>query len=111
MPSSLEKRGNWIPITVDKSDTGSAIVAEPCLFGGVLIATDGTNKPTITIHDNASAASGEEVLPENEYGVSAEALQGAMPGWPGVICDGLYLTYTDAGSSKMTVYYRKISDL
>lgn len=43
----------------DKLTTSTAVVAGRQFFRGVNINTDGTNTATITIYDNATAASGK----------------------------------------------------
>ncbi len=105
----MENR-NWDTLKV--SATG-VVSNRACLFGGVLIGTDAINKPTITVHDNALAASGIEVLPTNTYDATAESLNGFVIGWPGIYCkNGLYLTLSIGGGvCEVTFMYRKLIDL
>ena len=93
------------------TETG-AVCASPGYLGGILIATDGANDITVTVHDNASAASGNEIVPSTPIDASAKGFNGFMLGGSVVRFDnGLYLTLTGDGSHEITFYYRLDSDL
>jgi hypothetical protein len=71
---------------------------------------DGANDPTITVYDNAAAASGEELVPSTDYDASALGLNGAWG--PSVLAtSGIYIEITCAGACEVTVLYHKISRL
>ena len=93
--------------TVKKTASG-VVIAEPCIFGGFLLGTDGVNDPTVTVYDNTSAASGEELAPTTEYDASVLGLNGAI-GFSVVAKNGIYIEITTAGSCEITVLYHKIS--
>jgi hypothetical protein len=77
-----------------------------CIYWGFRVGMDGSNDPTITIFDNASAGSGTEVEPSNTYDASALGANGANMG-VGVLCEnGITATVTiGAGTAEVTVYY------
>jgi hypothetical protein len=85
--------------------SGIAMAAQG-LFLGVLLGTDGVNDPLITIYDNASAASGTEVMPTTTFDASALGLNGFMPGFAISCINGLYVEITCAGTVEVTVLYR-----
>ena len=92
---------------IAKKITESGIVmAAPGLLLGVLIGMDGTNDPAVTIYDNASAASGTEVMPSTTFDASAQGLNGFMPGFAISCINGLYVDITCAGTVEVTVLYR-----
>ena len=96
--------------TVKKTATG-IVVAEPCVFGGFLLGTEGVNDPTITIYDNASAASGEELVPTNEYDASLLGLNGAV-GFRVHAKNGIYIEIdAGGGNCEVTVMYARINRL
>ena len=90
-----------------KKITESGIaMAGPGIFCGVLVGTDGTNDPTITIYDHASTTSGTEVMPTTTFDASALGLNGFMPGF-GILCqNGLYVEISCAGTVEVTVLRR-----
>ena len=88
--------------------TGGVIVANrPCVLYGYLVGLDNTNDATITIYDDESAASGNEVIPTNTYDASLLGVNGATLPGNGVKCNkGLYCHCTlSAGQAEVTVYY------
>jgi hypothetical protein len=89
---------NNISIT---SNGGSVICGEPCFFYGFMLGLDGTNDPTITFYDNASEASGEEIIPTNTYDASILGLNGAMLPVPKYCKNGIYVGITQAGTTEI----------
>jgi hypothetical protein len=75
------------------------------LLYGFLLGTDHANDPTITIYDNASAATGEELVPTCDYDASLLGINGFMPG-AGLSCvNGIYIEITTAGACEATVFF------
>lgn len=93
------------PKKVSDTGTGTQVaLARPCVFWGFMVGTAAAD-PTITVYDNASAASGMEIVPTTTYDASALGLNGAMLG-AGVWCDyGITVDVTCAGAWEVTVYY------
>jgi len=84
------------------STSGQVISAIPCFFVGFLLGLDGTNDPTITIYDNASAGSGKEIVPGNTYDASALGLNGVVLPFPKFCQNGVYADVTlAAGALKL----------
>ena len=57
--------------TADKVAVNTA-----CHLWGFLVGCDGSNDPTISVYDNATTASGNELLPTTTYDASALGLNG-----------------------------------
>jgi hypothetical protein len=83
------------------SNGGSVISTGPCFFYGFLLGLDGTNDPTITFYDNATEASGEEIIPTNTYDASILGLNGAMLPAPKYCQNGIYVGITQAGTTEI----------
>lgn len=79
-----------------KKTSSGVVYAGPCVFHGFLISTDGVNDVIVTFYDNASAASGQEIVPTNTYDATAKALNGAT-GMKVRCQNGIYLELTCAG--------------
>lgn len=78
--------------------TASGVVyAGACIFHGMLLGTDGTNNPTITLYDHASAASGQEIIPTATYDASMLGLNG-VTGIYQYCANGIYLEIACDGS-------------
>jgi hypothetical protein len=95
--------------TVKKTASG-IVIAEPCIFGGFFLGTDSANDPTITVYDNAAAASGEELVPTTEYDASVLGLNGAI-GFSVLARNGVYIEITTAGTCEVTVLYHMLSQI
>ena len=83
----------------------ASIYDGPCLFYGLVIATDGTNDVTIDVYDN-TAASGTKLLPTIVIPTSAdiryETIWFGKPVW----CKtGIYVDITTAGTVAYMAYY------
>lgn len=96
-------------IFTHKKMTASGVICDkPCVFGGFIIGTDDTNDPEITIYDNASAASGNEVVPTATYDASVMGLNGyTAPGMGIDLKNGAYIEITCAGTVEVTVFYKE----
>lgn len=71
-----------------------------------MLGMDGTNDPTVTIYDHATAASGNEVVPTNTYDASALGANGVM--FPErVACEnGIVVDVVlGGGNLEVTLYY------
>ena len=84
--------------------SSAAIVASPCLFHGVEIITDGSNAATVTVYDNASAASGTVVFKGTVAGASN--FGGAMFPNPVEMFNGIYVGVSGTGAAYIP-YWKK----
>jgi hypothetical protein len=86
-----------IPVTFDEN--GGAIYAGPGKFSSLFIGLDGSNDAQITIYDNATAASGKEVLPTTIFDASALGLNGFTLGSGSALdfVNGLYVLVEASG--------------
>ena len=85
--------------------TASAKVADgPAILCGMLIGTDGSNNPTITVH-NSTDNSGTEVVPTAEYDATAIGLNGYAPGYGKSCKNGIYVVITCAGTVEVSIDY------
>ena len=92
-----------------KITESGVVYAGPCIFHGFLLGTDGVNDPTITIYDNASAASGQEVVPTQTFDASALGLNGVTGIYQ--LCDnGIYIEITCAGAVEIIPQYAPCID-
>ncbi len=96
-------RINNIATKVAQIDGGGLIHEGPAILFGLLIGTDGTNDPTLTVYDNTTG-SGKEVCPTNTYDASALGLNGFMPG-AGIFCENGIFVDNDQTSTEVTVFY------
>ena len=81
----------------------SVLINQKCTVRHVLIQTDGTNDPTVTIRDAASA-SGDPIIPAVSYDAGLLGLNGArdlrIP-----IDTSVHVVITCAGAAKVFIYY------
>jgi hypothetical protein len=81
----------------------ASITTGPGVFGGIVLATDGTNAVTLTVYDS-SAASGTKLFPTMTITTSAtDRIQSIA--FPVRYYTGLYVSITCAGSVEYTVYF------
>jgi hypothetical protein len=73
---------------------------------GILLSTDGTNDPVVTVYDATSAATDTEVVPTNTYDASALGLNGAWFGHEGAIeCNvGIHVVVSNLGTGYALVF-------
>ena len=89
----------------DKKTSSAAIRARAGVLGGILVINDGINDPTITLHDNATAASGTELFEYFEdvsvsFGAGGPAQKQHLFRLPDVVfANGCYLTLTGTGAA------------
>ena len=85
----------------------AAITTTSGYLHGIMLATDGTNSVTISVYDNASAASGTTLIPTQVVTTSAANRSTAINISPAVIFyNGIYVEITCSGTVGYTVYYR-----
>lgn len=85
--------------------TSKAIVTRPCYITCVQLLADGTNAGTLTVYDNASAASGNVVSAVKTKAGDQQIPEPCVPD-EGVYCaNGLYASVSGTGASYI-VYYR-----
>lgn len=85
-----------------KVAASGVLLGGPGFLGGVLVATDGTNDPTVTVFDSASDATGTEILPTTTFDASALGLNGYV----GIIDEclkGAYVLIAGAGAATSEV--------
>ena len=83
--------------------TSSGIIfAGPCLIHSILEGgTDGSNDVTVTVYDNPSAASGNELIPTHVIDASALGLNGVALYKSKEAKTGVYVEITTAGTAKI----------
>jgi hypothetical protein len=90
--------------SIVKTSTGVA-VANRCDFWGLTVYTDGTNDATVTLHDNASAASGDYIMPPQVFDATVKAIHG-FKNTAGEHCKkGIYVTIAGAGTCYVKIDY------
>jgi len=93
-----------VAVPVRITETGVVMNAPGYIFGA-LVAPDGTNPPTLTLHDNASAASGTKLTPATTFLADGGA---QMIFFPAVWCKaGIYATVAGDGTVEIIVYCKK----
>ena len=90
--------------TTDKLSASSKVADGPAILCGMLIGTDGSNNPTITVYDSTDN-SGTEVVPTAEYDASVIGLNGYAPGYGKSCKNGIYVEITCAGTVEVSVDY------
>lgn len=97
----------WTVKTAAEAVTpGVTIEGGSALFGGVLVFTDGTNDPTLTIYDNITN-SGRMLVPATTYDAVYYGNQGFMPGFPIIMNDGIHIVVSlGAGTGYIVVFHR-----
>lgn len=101
-----------ITLKAKKMSASGVVCAEECFYGGFVLGTDGVNNPTITIYDNAAAASGTELTPTAEYDATLLGLNGHEKGKVTIANNGIYFEMNAGGGAhEATVYYRETSDI
>jgi len=98
---------DWVISSGDQTAT-AAITTTEGVFHGVMLFTDGTNPVTLNIHDNATAASGTNLIPSG-YIVTTSASNRShaislMP--PLRYYKGIYVSITCAGTVHYVVLFR-----
>ena len=85
----------------------AAITTTSGYLHGIMLATDGTNAVTISVYDNASAASGTKLIPTQVVTTSAANRSTAISISPAVIFyNGVYVEITCSGTVAYIVYYK-----
>lgn len=88
--------------------TGDGVVhGAPCIVGAVVIGTDGVNNVTVDLYDNASAASGNRIIPQFVQ-VAANARYGGIIEDEGVVCkNGAYIAISGS-NAEVCVRYKPL---
>jgi len=77
-----------------------------CYMWGYLVGCDGSNDPTVSIYDNATAASGTELIPTATYDASALGMNGAMFPEAVMAANGITVSVTlGSGTCEVVVLY------
>lgn len=92
----------------------SYMTASGIIFSGrgivydVLIGTDGTNDPVVTIYDGLSATNTKEILPTATYDASALGMSGYTTTIGSKVTDGCYIAITCAGTCEVIIKWEKL---
>lgn len=86
-----------------KITSSQAVTTQRCVFGGILIITDGTNDVTVTIYDHASAASGTAVWESTITG--SDNYGGGILPHPIRCENGIYAALSGDGVETVIIYY------
>ena len=99
--------GDWANgcIGTTEKTADSAAVAEAGYLCGIIIATDGTNAVTLDMYDNATAASGTNIVPTLVITTSASN-RGTAIAVNRAISNGVYVDITTSGTLSYVVYYK-----
>ena len=90
----------------DEETASAAITAKQGLFHGIAVITDATNAVTVSIYDNATAASGRELIPTWTVTTSAtDRIQTYSISPPVPFYNGCYVSATTSGTVTYMVYY------
>ena len=107
MPTPAHAQGlaGCLPSVEKTAD--AAIMAKAGYFCGIMVITDGTNSVTIDIYDNATAASGTEIIPLWTVTTSASNRSAALEFTNGIFVNsGIYVDITTSGAVTYVVYSR-----
>lgn len=89
------------------TQTASALIASSDgIFGGIIIATDGTNAVTLTIYDGTDAT-GTKMFPAMTITTSSTDRIQAIS-FPVRYYEGLYIAITCSGTCEYTVYFEEV---
>lgn len=92
----------------------SYMTASGIIFSGrgvvydVLIGTDGTNDPTITIYNGLNATNTNEILPTVTYDASALGLNAYTTVLGSKVTDGCYIAITTSGACEVIIKWEKL---
>jgi len=89
--------------------TASGVIfTGPGLVYDILIGTDGTNDPVVTIYDGLSATNTKEILPTATYDASALGIDGYSTAIGSKVTTGCYIAITCVGTCEVVVKWEKI---
>ena len=71
----------------------------------LLIGTDGSNDPVVTVYDDLSNTAGTEAIPTCTYDASALGLNGVAFNAPIECQTGIYVEITNLGTGEVLIYY------
>jgi len=74
--------------------------------GSLLIGTDGTNDPVVTVYNALSAVSGTEIIPTTTYDASALGLNGLETSYLKECGIGCYVEISNLGTGEVVIGYR-----
>ena len=87
--------------SIEKTSSGSAY-GGPCFLHDVLVGgSDGSNDITVSVYDNASAASGTKLLPTFTVDASALGLNGLTLTVAKRVYNGVYVEITTSGTASV----------
>ena len=92
----------------------SYVTASGIIFSGrglvydVLIGTDGTNDPIITIYNGLNATNTKEILPTATYDASALGMNGYTTSLGSKVTDGCYSAISCVGACEVIIKWEKL---
>jgi len=98
---------NYVTSSGENTATASVLSTAGFLYG-IMVVTDGSNDVTIDLHDNASAASGDKLVPTMVLNAVSNSRVISIPfSVPIAYSKGIYATITTSGTVKYNLYYRQ----
>ena len=94
-------------VTPSATITASGVItAKRGILHGIIFVTDGTNAVTVNLYDNASAASGDKLIPTDTIITSSgtDRLQSIGFNPPARFENGCYIELTTSGTVKAMAY-------
>jgi len=90
---------------ISSTKTADAVISDSsCFFKGMLVQPDGTNDVTITLYDNASAASGSKVIATMTFAGDGGPQALTIP--VRIKCtNGIYADITTSGTVEYSIFY------
>ncbi len=85
----------------------AAVCTTKGVFYGLWMVTDGTNSVTVTVYDNASAASGRTIFPTTVLPTASDDRARSVSFDPPIkYNNGIYVDITTSGAATYKIYYR-----
>jgi len=97
--------GMWAKQSAEKT-ADAAITTSSGFWHGIVLITDGTNAVTVTIYDNATAASGTKLWPTTTVTTGAsDRIQSFGMDPPINFVNGIYVDVTTSGTVTYMVFF------
>jgi len=95
-------------LDVTRITSSTTISVDPAILGGLLVATDGVNSPTITAYNDVDAnTEANRVTPPMVVSASSQEYVGFFPGQAAIRCrSALHIAISDLGTGEVMVYWR-----
>ena len=94
---------------VTRITSSTTISADPAVLIGLLIATDGSNSPTVVAYNDVDGATAaNRVTPPVVASATSQEFVGFMPSMPIRCRTGLHVTIATIGSGEVMVLWRQM---